>query len=267
MRRASLRRTAPPRSALHLLAGSRRLLSRSLSLEEENSQLRQQLLAAQELLAKNGNGNGNAWGGEEGEQSKFVGAQGMYTPELRFLYPNEPAPHVYPVFRVMDDNGAIVPAELSEGNAGRRRAATLDESSFSRGLPSGAGGPADEVELASSGGGRSRVAMEAPARLAVGSGGCAAAVDSPGAVSACSAPAGAARAAKPFTPPVLSRARTFTLGAKTEVDMSSWSKYVEMRVDLVSRRGGLMTALFQQVPAGHPELRIRTREPGGLDGT
>jgi 2-oxoisovalerate dehydrogenase E1 component alpha subunit len=109
MRRASLRRTAPPRSALHLLAGSRRLLSRSLSLEEENSQLRQQLLAAQELLAKNGNGNGNAWGGEEGEQSKFVGAQGMYTPELRFLYPNEPAPHVYPVFRVMDDNGAIVP--------------------------------------------------------------------------------------------------------------------------------------------------------------
>ena len=46
----------------------------------------------------------------EGERSKFVGAKGVYTSELKFWEPQEDTtPPVLPVFRLMDDVGDLVP--------------------------------------------------------------------------------------------------------------------------------------------------------------
>ena len=107
MLRARSRRLASP-----AVRGARALSS---ALAEENAALRQQLEAMKRerealLSSQRPNGSHTGFtGGAAVEKSKFVGAQGAYSPELKFWYPDVDAtPPVLPCFRLIDDLGREV---------------------------------------------------------------------------------------------------------------------------------------------------------------
>ena len=90
---------------------------RALSaLAEENAALKQQLSALKQQLSAQGAAAANGVHTEMGdaatvalEKSKFVGAQGDYTPELKFWYPDiDNTPPVLPCFRLIDNPGRAV---------------------------------------------------------------------------------------------------------------------------------------------------------------
>ena len=118
-----MRAIRPRLLAVPRLARPRRMLSgiaaQNAALQKELDRVRLELKALREASATPFP--------PEGEQSKFVGAKGVYTTELRFWEPQEDLlPPVLPVFRLMNDVGDLMPgAEIAVPRLTREEALAM----------------------------------------------------------------------------------------------------------------------------------------------